>query len=412
MTNPVSRRQFLRGLGVSIALPALQAARQPTPRRAILICNNLSLLPKLFFPSAAGRGYELTPYLKELAPFRDRFTVFSGLSHPGVNGGHPTDNCFLTAAKGPGRAGFRNGISIDQYAAAALGQKTRFPSLNLGVNVDRANRSLSWTRDGVLIPAEDSPSALFSKMFVAGTPAERERRLHEIQEGGTILDAIHTELRQLSGKAGKEDRQRIDQYFTSIRELEQGLHSAADWEQRPKPAATAAPPQDPPSKAQMFDRIRHMFALAHLAVESDSTRIITLMIDGFTTPVYELDGRMTSNGYHNLTHHGQTVEKLAELEQTDYQHMKHLRTLLEKLAASRLLDDTMVLYGSNMGDANTHDNANLPILLAGGGFKHGQHLAFKHDNNTPLCNLYVNMLQRLGVETDKFASSTGTISEI
>lgn len=406
----ISRRRVLRGLGASVALPLLGESQ--APKRAIFVCNNLSLLPKLFFPKTTGRDYELSPYLKELEGFREKFTVFSGLSHPGVNGGHPTDNCFLTAAKGPGRSGFRNSISVDQFAAQQLAPPTRFASLNLGVNIEQANRSLSWTPGGVLIPAVDSPAELYRSMFVDGTAEERSRRARQIQDGGTILDAIHTDLKQLNRAAGKLDRERLEQYFTSIREVEQGLQSAAGWERKPKPHVAVEAPVDPPSKAQMFAKMRQMFSLAHLAIESDSTRIVTIMVDGFMTPAYELEGRLTPNGYHVLTHHGLDAEKLADLQKTDYEHLRQLRQLLEKLRDSRLLDDTMVLYGSNMGDANSHDTTNLPILLAGGGFRHGQHVTFKRDNNAPLCNLFVSMLQRLGVEAGRFASSSGAISEL
>ena len=160
-SSHLPRRTLLRGMGVSLSLPLLEcmmpvfarAATVQPPRRMLIIANNLGVLPKPFFPTASGRDYELSPYLSALSDFRNDFTVFSGLSHPGVTGGHSTDNCFLTAARGAFKSGFRNQISLDQFAAEKLGQVTRFPSLNLGVNVDKGNRSLSWTRDGVLLPA-------------------------------------------------------------------------------------------------------------------------------------------------------------------------------------------------------------------------------------------------------------------
>jgi hypothetical protein len=162
-----------------------------------------------------------------------------------------------------------------------------------------------------------------------------------------------------------------------------------------------------------------MLDMARLAFESDSTRIITLMVDGFATPVFEIDAQhRTRDGYHNLSHHGQSKEKLAELEKVDLQQMRHLRDLIAALATTptadskRLLDHTMVLYGSNLGDANVHNCTNLPVLLAGGGFKHGQHLAFDTGHNKPLCNLFVSMMQNMGIEADRFVSSTGTISEL
>jgi len=381
----------------------------------LLISNNLGVLPKPFFPQTAGRDYELSPYLATFANFRSDFTVISGLSHPGVVGGHSTENCFLTGARGPTKSGFRNTISLDQFAAEKLGQVTRFPTLNLGVNIDKANRSLSWTRDGVLLPAEDRAPALFQKMFVQGDAATVQRQLRRLEERGSILDTLLDDTKQFSRRLGSDDRARLDQYLTSVREVEERLHTAREWELKPKPATAQPPPADVQDKKLFFEKFDLMLAMAQLALESDSTRIVTLMVDAFDTPVFKLhENQSTTDGYHNLSHHGQAAEKVRQLEDADHQQMALLKSLLQNLAHkrdgdARLLDRTMVLFGSNMGDANTHDNSNLPILLAGGGFKHGQHLAFKHDDNAPLSNLFVSMLQRLGIETDEFSSGKGPV---
>jgi hypothetical protein len=215
---------------------------------------------------------------------------------------------------------------------------------------------------------------------------------------------------------GSSDRSRLDQYLTSVRELEERLAISGEWEQKPKPQTKTTEPKDIADKARFFPKIQLMLDMARLAFESDSTRIITLMVDGFATPVFEIDAQhRTRDGYHNLSHHGQSKEKLAELEKVDLQQMRHLRDLIAALAATpaagqRLLDHTMVLYGSNLGDANVHNCTNLPILLAGGGFKHGQHLAFDTTHNKPLCNLFVSMLQNMGVESEAFGSSGGTLT--
>ena len=427
IATSIPRRHFLRGLGVTLALPALEcmtpafarAAEPKATKRMLLISNNLGVLPQHFFPKDKGAGYTLSPYLNEIAAFRGDFTVFSGLSHPAVTGGHSTENCFLTAARDPTRSGFRNSISLDQFAVEKLGQQTRFPTLNLGVNIDKANRSLSWTRDGVLLPAEDSPAALFRKMFLQGDTKDIDTRLRQLQQRGSILDAVSDDMRGFQRGLGGNDKSRLDQYITSVRELEQRLVISGEWEQKPKPATKAPQPKDIADKAKFFPKIQLMLDMARLAFESDSTRIITLMVDGFATPVFEIaDQQRTRDGYHNLSHHGQSKEKLTELEKVDLQQMRHLRDLFASLAAtpaadgSRLLDQTMVLYGSNLGDANVHNCTNLPILLAGGGLKHGQHLAFDTVQNKPLCNLFVTMLQQLGLETGAFASSGGTISSL
>lgn len=300
-----------------------------------------------------------------------------------------------------------------------LGPQTRFPTLNLGVNIDKANRSLSWTRDGVLLPAEDSPAALFRRMFLQGDVQQLSLRLKRLEERGSILDTLRDDVKRFQTGLGASDRSRLDQYLTSVRELEQNLAAAGAWEQKPKPTTTAAMPTDIPDPARFFPKIRLMLDMARLAFESDSTRIVTLMIDGFATPVFEIDEqRRSGEGYHGLSHHGQSRQKLEELEQVDLRQMQELRYLFTSLAATsagdnqNLLDSTMVLFGSNMGDANVHNCTNLPILLAGGGLKHGCHLAFHSIQNLPLCNLFVTMLQRLGVEQGRFASSTGVISEL
>jgi hypothetical protein len=424
VAKTLPRRRFLRTAGVTLALPLLeclrpvfaQGAKLPTPKRMLLISNNLGVLPKPFFPQGAGPDYELSPYLSALADFRGDFTVFSGLSHPDVNGGHSTENCFLTAARGPTKSGFRNQISLDQFAAEKLSQVTRFPTLNLGVNIDKANRSLSWTRDGVLLPAEDSAPALFQKMFVQGDPTAVQKQLHRLKERGSILDTLLDDTKRFSRSLGSDDKARLDQYLTSVREVEERLLTAREWELKPKPATRQSPPAEIKDKKLFFEKFDLMLAMAQLALESDSTRIVTLMVDAFATPVFKLHpDQNTTDGYHNLSHHGQAVEKVKQLEDADRQQMALLHKLLKNLAAkpdgdARLLDRTMILYGSNMGDANTHDNSNLPILLAGGGFKHGQHLAFKRDANTPLSNLFVTMLQQMGAEADAFGSSTGVLT--
>jgi len=418
----ISRRTVLRALGVSLALPILEctesagAADTGVPiQRMLLISNNLGVLPKPFFPQSTGRDYTLSPYLEELQEFRHEFTVFSGLSHPGVIGGHSTENCFLTAARGPTRSGFRNQISLDQFAAEKLGPQTRFPTLNLGVNIDRANRSLSWTRDGALLPAQDSPSALFAALFLEGNPRQRQRRMRELKLQGSILDTVNEQSRTLSQSLGQSDQRRLDQYFNSVRELEQRLALAVEWERQPKPQVDVAPPSDIDDRSRFFEKIALMLSMTQLAFQTDSTCIVTLMIDGYATPAFRINDQTKSlNDYHNLSHHGNLAEKVQQLESVDRRQMGLLRELFKSLSQrddgrQRMLDNTMVLYGSNMGDANTHDNSNLPILLAGGGFQHGQHLAFDANNNKPLSNLFVSMLQHMDLPVDSFGSSTGTI---
>jgi hypothetical protein len=428
LPSRASRRHLLRGVGVSLALPWLEAVPRPgladaaraaesagPPLRAIFISNNLGVLPKPFFPEASGRDYVLSPSLARLAAHRADFTVISGLSHPNVRGGHSTENCFLTAARNPTASGFRNTISLDQFAAERIGHLTRFATLNLGVNIDKANRSLAWTRDGCLIPPEDRPSRLFETLFITGSATEVAARRRQLRERESILDALGGDTRRLEQRVSAADRRRLAQYLTSIRELEERLQVAGAWEERPKPEPPAAKPEDITDRSRLFEGFAAMLEMISLAIETDSTRLVTLMVDGFATPAFRLaDERTTTDGYHNLSHHGQSAEKVAQLEHADRWQMDLLAGLFARLAARRegehrLLDRTVVLYGSNLGDANTHDNTNLPILVAGGGFRHGSHLAFPRDDNRPLSNLFVSILRRLGIDADAFGSSTGPL---
>ena len=425
----ISRRKFLRGAGIVLSLPFLDsmvpafaaatrnsASATPggTPRRMFGICNNLGLLPEGFFPKQGGRDYQLSPYLELLKEHRNDFTVFSGVSHPDVDGGHPADNCFLTAAPHPGSTGFRNTISLDQYIGERIGHLTRFPSLTLGVNVQQGLRSLSWTGSGVLIPCEEKAADVFARMFLQGTKAETAAQVRKLETGQSILDAVAGQAKDLQRNVGARDRDRLDQYFTSVRDLEQRMQMSREWERKPKPKVIASMPLDPASPKAYMDKVKLMYDMARLAFETDSTRSISLLLDSVNSPAIEFGDTKTSDGYHNLSHHGKSKEKLAQLKAIDEWHMKLLAELFGELRnvkenGESLLDRTMILYGSNLGNANTHVTTNMPTIFAGGDFKHGQHLAFDVQHNYPLPNLFVSMLQRMGLETDKFASATGTM---
>ena len=422
--RPLSRRHLLRGTGILLGLPLLEAmqpafaraAAPVPPRRFLGICKNLGLLPEKFFPDATqtGRGYALSPYLEHLKDYRDEFTVLSGVWHPDVDGGHPADNCFLTAAPHPGSGGFRNTISLDQFIAERLGHLTRFPSLTLGVNVQQGARSLSWTGGGVLIPCEEKPSQVFKKLFLRGSDEEIKEQMRRLALGQSIMDSIAEQTRGLQQGIGARDKERLDQYLTGVRDLEKRLAMAAEWETKPKPVVKEKPPLDPADPREYMDKVRLLYDMARLAFETDSTRAITLMLDSVNSPAIQVAGQAISDGYHNLSHHGKTPAKLAQLERIDREHMKLLHQLFGDLKARKedgesLLDRTMILYGSNLGNANTHVTTNLPVLFAGGGFKHGQHLGFDRERNYPLPNLFVNVLQRFGLEADRFATSTGTL---
>ena len=422
------RRTLLRGLGVGILLPMLDAMQpavarsgQSTlgstknpPRRMLGICNNLGLLPENFFPEDTGPNYKLSRYLKLLEKHRNDFTVFSGVWHPDVDGGHPADICFMTAAPHPGSGGFRNTISLDQLIAEQFGHLTRFPSMTLGVNVQQGQRSLSWTGAGVLIPCEERPSTVYKQLFLQGSEAEVKQQVRKLELGQSIMDSVAEQTKSLVRKVGPKDRERIDQYLTGVRELEKRLAAAKEWETVPKPKATRTAPLDPASPKEYMDKVKLMYDMARIAFESDSTRAITLLLDSVNSPAIDLEGIDITDGYHNLSHHGKNSEKINQLVAIDQEHMRLLDDLFTSMKQSQegndnLLDQTMVVYGSNLGNANTHVTTNLPILFAGGGFRHGQHLAFDRNNNYPLPNLFVSMLQRMDLNVDRFATSTGTM---
>ena len=420
----LSRRRFLRASGVALALPTLESVgqveaaspslygRSEKPRRFLGICNNLGLLPDAFFPKEAGRNYTLSPYLSFLAEHRSEFTVMSGVSHPNVDGGHPSDISFLTAAPHPASSSFRNTISLDQYIAEQLGNRTRFPSLTLAVNT--GSRSLSWTGTGVAIPPEQSATKLYQDLFLRGTAAEVESQIRRLDTGRSIMDVVADQAKELERSASYRDRNRLEQYYSSVRDLESRLLASREWETKPKPVVQTAAPVDPTNPAQYMTKVKLMYELIKLAFETDSTRSVSLMLNSVGTPVVEIPGEVIRDGYHNLSHHGKSEEKLAQLRVIDNEHMKLLAGLLKDLKSIQedggtLLDSTMILYGSNLGDANAHSTTNMPLVFAGGGFQHGQHLMFDQQLNYPLPNLFVSILQGMGIEQDRFASSTGTM---
>ena len=409
MANQLNRRAFLRSTGICLSLPFLDAMQpafgteskgDAVPRRMVAIETNMGILPQFFFPEKAGKDYTLSPYLERLAAHRQNMTVFSGVSLPGVTGAHAAEKCYLTGTPHPERGGFRNGVSLDQFAAEQIGNKTRYPSLVLAMSSE-GGQTLSYTRSGAPISAERSPKKLFQTLFVQGNPDEVAANVEALKQGRSMLDFVSDQSKRLNRSLSPADQRRMDQYFTSVRELEQRLHSSEEWEYKPKPKVEAKPPEDIDDAKAFVQKTRLMFDVIKLALETDSTRLISLFVD--TTVI------------HNITHHGNRPEVLGELRGHEEKQFDALNAFITSLNETKeegqsLLDRTMVLYGTCMGSANSHSNVNLPVLLAGGGFKHGQHLAFDQQNNYPLSNLYLSMLHRLGIETNEFSSSKGTLT--
>ncbi len=405
----MNRRTFLRAAGVSLSLPWLEAlaSNAQPPRRMLLMCAPLGVHPENFFPEKAGKDYAPSPYLELLNEFRDDYTVMSGLSHPEIPTGHDSMVSFLTGAHHRGflREGFRNTISMDQIAAERFGGETRIPSVVVGES------SISWTRSGVRIPPHAFPASVFSQLFLEGRPEEVQAQIRRLRQGKSILDEIGGQAGALESTLGAADREKVDEYFTSVRELEKQLTNSQEWARKPKPKVDAKPPRNPDSN-DFIGGTRAWFDLAHLAFQTDSTRLMTIGLLG-TSAVPPVAG--VSQGHHDLSHHGKDPDKLKQLKTVETELMKAIRDLLGKLKGAKegegsLLDRTMVFFGSNLGNASSHATTNLPVLLAGGGFKHGQHLAYDLKSPPPLCNLFVSMLQRMGLPIDAFGSSTGTLT--
>lgn len=418
--NHLARRTFLRGVGATVALPWLDAmlpafaTRAQTaeaidaPKRLIAMNYGLGFHAQNLFPKTPGTDYEATPYLEALSEYRNDFTVIAGLSHAEQNGanGHSSEVSFLTSARRPQLPGFRNSISIDEAIREKLNPDTRFPSLVLNVS---GSGSLSYTSNGVNIPAISSPSKLFEKLFVEGTPDEVTQQLRELERGRSILDAVGGRAKSLHNRLGVRDREKFDQYLTSVRELETQLQKNESWVQKPKPVVEIKKPTDVEDRNDILARTRLMHDMMVLALQSDSTRIISYSAGGgnFVPTIQKV-----KTDWHVLSHHGQDnikIEELAIIEKAEFTELGRLFKLLKeaKDATGPMLDQTHLVIGSNLGNASSHSWRDLPILVAGGGFKHGQYLVAggQAHENARLSNLFVQIAQRMGAEIKQFGTS-------
>jgi hypothetical protein len=405
----ISRRTVLRGAGVALALPLLEAmtpafAAPQNARRAkrfVGVSLALGLHNPNLVPEGAGRNYKPSLYLQALEDIRNEFTVVSGSSHPGVTGGHTAEGSIFSACPNQRGTTSRNTVSLDQLMAKHLGHETRFPSLVLNTS---GSTSPSYTENGAMIPAQNDAMRLFTRLFVDDKPAEQERQAELIRRGRSVMDVVGDEAKALQREVGAGDREKLDAWFTSVRDLENRLVANEEWVRRPKPRVSLKPPTTiPRDNAVAVEGI--FLDIVHMALATDSTRFVTLHITG--NSVNGIEG--VDDSYHNLSHHGLNDEKLRQLAIVEQAAVSEWGRFLRKLKADGMLDETMVLLTSNLGNASSHDNKNMPVLFGGGGFRHGQHLAFDQKNNYPLPNLYVSALQRLGLETDRFATATSTM---
>ncbi|MCI0535132.1 MAG: DUF1552 domain-containing protein [Verrucomicrobiales bacterium] len=418
-TSPlINRRFFLRSAGVTLALPLLEslshralgaglavgsqagaAVGAARPKRLVCVGNSFGFHPPSFFPKNAGRDYDLTHLLEPIAPHRQDLTLFSGLDH-GVKGGHFAIHAFLSGVRADNAKAMPEGnISLDQRAAETVGGATRFPSLTIGEEGGfHGGPMMCWTRSGMRVPPIAGPRELFRKLFISDSASDRAATADRFRLKGSILDAVHGDAKSLERRLGKRDQEKLDEYFTSVRDVERQLELGKQWANVPKPQ----PGMTEPANTRVVSDLPVLYDLMALALQTDSTRIATLELDG---------------GYHGLSHHGQLPDRIDSLVKLERNQMEQFARFLAKLKSLKdgdktLLDNTMVLFGSGMGNAATHVNTNLPVILAGGGFKHGDFKAYPQSGRgrTQLCNLYLTLLQRFGVETDRFGLSTGTLS--
>ncbi|MCO6457294.1 MAG: DUF1552 domain-containing protein [Pirellulaceae bacterium] len=437
--RPLSRRHVLRGLGVCLSLPLLDAmlptvlARPSTfqawqksqavqPR---LVCcyipNGVNILE--WMPRDSGSGYKLSPTLEELARHRDDFTVVTGLGHPASKGGHSGADTWLTGADLAATPGsdYTNSVSADQVVADLHGKQTRFPSLQLSDNSGTGSaghsHTLSFDRGGTPIPAEDSPQRLFERLFVPDTARDREATLRRYAQRRSILDSVLDEAAALHERLGASDRRKLDEYLGSVRETEQRVERLEGWVDVPKPEVDRTQLQLNSQPHNAHDRpmwLDVMLEVSYLALLTDTTRVITFQ---WSREAGGYGGG--GENHHELSHHGGDDGMLKKLATIDRFHLQRLARFLDLLrdtadGDARMLDRTMVLYGSGMnsGQGGEHSPKNLPTLVAGGrqlGLRHGQHLAFDQERHPPLANLLLTLIQKMGVDSDRFRDATGTL---
>jgi hypothetical protein len=443
MPRRVTRRTVLRAAGAAVALPFLDAMLprlhaapstfKPWAKSAVeavprMICcyvpNGVNIAE--WVPKDDGDKYTLSPTLEALKDYRNDFTVMSGLGHPASTGGHSGADTWLTAAnlKAKPGADYTNTVSVDQLAAELHGKKTRFPSLQLGDMSGTGgaghSHTLSFDGNGTPLPAENSPRRLFERLFVPDTAGDKQAARKRYAERRSILDDLADESAALNKKLGAKDKQKLDEYLSSVRQTEKQVERMQSWVDVPKPEVKdtglqlASKPMDGHDRPMWLDV---MLELSYLAFVTDLTRVITF------------EWSREAGGYggggenhHELSHHGGDAGMLKKLADIDRFHLSKLGRFLGHLKSTTegdgvMLDRTVVVYGSGMnsGTGGDHSPKNLPLLVAGGsklGLKLGRHI--KHDpaKHPPLSNVLLSVVQKMGVETTKFADATGTLTEL
>jgi len=442
----LSRRTALKGLGISLGLPLLEAmtptlgsaaetAAAAAPRRAAFLYVPNGVNVEKWRPSGEESGFQLSPTLTPLEPFRESLCVIEGMTldggraHQDGAGDHARALAsFLTAShpKKTHGADIRAGVSVDQLAARALGEQTRFPSLEVGCeqgsqagNCDSGyscaySANISWRTESSPVAKETNPRLVFERLFLDGAEKGEQERMRRMLTKKSLLDFVLEDANDLQKKLGGSDRRKMDEYLTSVRELEQRIERAQK-NNRPIPVPDYPIPDGIPKDYK--EHLRLMADMVVLAFQTDVTRVSTFVFanEGSNRSYNEIG---VSDGHHSLSHHESKPEKLEALHKINLFHIEQLAYMLEKMRNIRegdrtLLDNSMIVYGSGLGDGNRHNHDDLPILLLGGGggtIKSNRYL--KYPAETPMANLYLSMLDRLGIPTEKFADSNGRLDRL
>lgn len=434
----LNRRSFLQGTGVALALPWMEcmgqdASVKKAPKRlaSVYFPFGVSLPSEKseyadwnWFPEESEGTFRFRKSLESLEPLRDQITVLGSLSHPAGRkmGGHDTGDIFLTGASFRG-ADYRNGISLDQYISAYVGQQTRFGSLVMssdgGVGEPTRATTLSFTAQGRPIPALSSPRHIFDRFFGAGDASSKAQR-RKLQNTGSMLDLVLENSRSMKKRLGRQDQQKLEDYLASVRDIEQRVNRSTAWLDIPKPEIAEDAVNLAVDQSLPVEYMQAMYDLIFLAFQTDSTRVATYMLGqvaGATTIANAFPACLGLQGnWHGLAHgagKGDGAEKLGRFDQL---LANQLSSFIQRLSETQeydgsLLDNTLVFYGSS--NSKTHNNSNYPLILAGGksmGFKHNQFL--KPGANVPLSNVFVTLLDAMGIPHEGFADSTGELSEL
>ena len=402
----IDRRKFLQGMGVTLALPWLESSMMAAPTRIKrLVCfgNHLGFYPEAFFPKNSGADFIISPTLKHIEKHRKDFTVFSNLDD-GTNGGHAGVHAFLSGGiRKEMAAGFpEKNISIDQVAAEHVGSATRFPSITAGID---SGTNMVWKRSGVSVPPINNPAQLFRALFVDQDNASRVMQRKVLLHRSSVLDALRESAKTLNGKLDASDRDKLDQYLTSVREVERRLQMSREWLDKPKPKSPIKTIGQ--AERQHIEEMPLLCDLLALALQTDSTRVTT-----FEVPISFRTSELNVGGYHSLSHHSKSEDRLGQLQKVEKYWMEQFGFFLNRLKEKKVFNDTLVVLGSGMSDGSRHSNRDLPVLLAGGGIKHEGHLICPAEGSKriPLSNLLLSTLQWFGCDRERFGKSTGAFS--